>query len=49
MEAYYCNIQVTEILDVQMDPKVMSVEDRIVAQSKDPTIRATSTLLIPIS
>ena len=27
MEAYSCNIQVTEILDVQKDPNMMLVED----------------------
>ena len=39
MEAYFCNILVTETLDVQKDPKTMSVEDWVVAQSKDPMIK----------
>ena len=38
METYTCNIRVTETLDMQKDPKVMLVKDRVVAQSKDPAI-----------
>ena len=39
MEAYSYNIWVTETLDVQKDPKVMLVEDCVVVQNKDPTIK----------
>ena len=39
IQVYSCNIQVTETLDMQKDPKAMSLEDWIVAQRKDPTIR----------
>ena len=39
IEAYSCNIQITEALDIQKDPKATLVEDWIVAQSKDPVIR----------
>ena len=45
MEAYSCNIQVTETLDVQKDPKAMSVEDWVVVQSKDPAIREIKYLI----
>ena len=38
-EAYFCNIQVTEILNMQKDPKAMALEDWIIAQNQDPTIR----------
>ena len=34
IEAYSCNIQVTETLDIQKDPKAMLLEDWIVAQSR---------------
>ena len=37
--AYSCIMQVTQTLDIQEDPKAMIVEDRIVAQSKDPSTR----------
>ena len=39
MEAYSCNIQVTETLDMMKDPKEMLVKDWIITQSKDPSIR----------
>ena len=45
MEAYFCNIWVTETLDVQKDPKVILVEDWVVDQSKDPTIRESKYLI----
>ena len=45
MDAYSCNIQVTETLDVQKGTKVMSAEDRVVAQSKDPLIREIKYLI----
>ena len=38
-EAYSCNIQVTETLDMQKDPKAMFLEDWIVAKSQDPVKR----------
>ena len=34
IQAYSCNIQVTETLDRQKDPKAMSKEDQIIAQSQ---------------
>ena len=37
-EAYSCIIQVTETLDKQKEPKAMSLEDWIIAHSKDPVI-----------
>ena len=45
IEAYSCNIQVTETLDIQKDPKAMLVEDWIIAQSKDPVIREIKCLI----
>ena len=39
MEAYSCNIQVTDTLDMQKDPKAMSLEDWIMAQSRGPGMR----------
>ena len=39
IEAYYCNIQVTETLDKQPDPKAMSLRDCILVQCQDPAIR----------
>ena len=45
IEAYFCNIAVTETLDIQKDPKVLSVEEWIVAQSKDPMIREINYLI----
>ena len=39
IEVYSCNIQVTAILDMQKDLKVMSLNDLIMAQSHDPIIR----------
>ena len=38
IEAYLCNIWVTETLDIQRYPKVMLVKDWVVAQSKEPAI-----------
>ena len=45
MEAYSYNICVTETLIVQKDPKVLLVEDWIVAQSKNPAIREIKYLI----
>ena len=45
MEAYSCNIWITETLDIPNDPKVMLVEDWVVAQSKDPVIREIKYLI----
>ena len=45
IEAFSCNVQVTETLDIQKDPKAMSVEDWIVAQNKDPVIRKIKYLI----
>ena len=39
IEAYSCNIQVTETLDIQKYAKVMSLEDWIMAQGQEPVIR----------
>ena len=38
MEAYSCNIWVTETLDMQKDPKLMLVKEWAIAQSKEPAI-----------
>ena len=38
MEAYSCNVQVTETLDMQKDPKAMSVKDWVNIHQEDPTI-----------
>ena len=45
MEAYSWNTWVTESLDVQKDPKVMSVEDYFLDQSKHPAIREIEYLI----
>ena len=36
IEACFCNIQVTETLDMQKNPKAMSLEEWIIAQGKEP-------------
>ena len=38
-------MQVTENVDIQKDPKVMSVEDWVLAQSKEPMIREIKYLI----
>ena len=45
MEAYSYNVQVTETLDIQKDPKAMLLEDWIIAQSKDTVIRTIKYLV----
>ena len=45
IEAYSCNIQVTESLDMKKDPKPTSLEDWIIAKSKDPVIRKIKYLI----
>ena len=45
IEAYSCNIQVIEALDMQKDPKAMLVENWTVAKSKDPVIREIKCLV----
>ena len=45
IEACSCNIQVTETLGIQKDPKVMLVKDWIVVQCKDPAIRELKYLI----
>ena len=45
IQAYSCNIQTTDTLDIQKDQKVMPVEDWIVAQSKDLVIREIKYLI----
>ena len=45
IEADSCNIQVTETLDMQKDPKAMSQKDWIVAQHQDPVIKETKYLI----
>ena len=49
IESYSCNIQVTETLDMQPDPKAMQLRDCIVAQSQDPVIREIKYLINKIS
>ena len=39
MEAYSCNVWVTETLDMQKEPKAMLVKDWVITQNKDPEIR----------
>ena len=39
IEAYSCNVWVTETLDRTEDPKAMSEKDWIIAQNRDPVIR----------
>ena len=45
MEAYSCNVHVTESLDMQKDLKAMSVKDRIIAQNKGSVIREIKYLI----
>ena len=45
IDPYSFNIWVIEALDIPKDPKVMSAEDMVVAQSKDPTIREIKCLI----
>ena len=45
IEAYSCNVQVTETLDRMEDPKVMSKKDWITVQNKDPAIREIKYLI----
>ena len=45
IEAYSCNIQVTETLDMKQDPKAISLKDWIVVQSQDPAIREIKYLI----
>ena len=45
MKAYSCNVQITETLDMQKDPKAMSVKDWIITQNKDPKIREIKYLI----
>ena len=45
MEAYSCNIWVTETLDIQNDSNAMSVKDWGVAQSKDAAKRENKYLI----
>ena len=45
MEAYFCNIWVTETLDMQKDPKPMSVKDWVIDQIKYPAIREINYLI----
>ena len=45
IEAYSCNIQATETLDMQKDSKVMSQKDWIIAKSQDPVIREIKYLI----
>ena len=45
MEAYSCNILVTETLYVQKEPKMITVEDSVVAQSKDLAMRKINYLI----
>ena len=46
---YSCNIQVTETLDMQKDPKAIPQKDWIIAQSQDPVIREIKTLLAKLN
>ena len=45
IEAYSSNLQVTETLDIQENPKAMLLEDWIMAQSQDPAIREIKYLI----
>ena len=45
IEAYSCNIQVTETLAMWKDPKAMLLEYWIIAQSQDPAIREIKYLI----
>ena len=45
MEAYSCNIQFTETLDVQKDPRAMLVKDWVITKSKDSAIREIKYLI----
>ena len=45
IEAYSHNIQVTETLAIQKDPKAMSLGDWTIAQSKDTMIREIKSLI----
>ena len=49
IEAYFCNKHVTEILDMQKDPRAMLFEDWIMAQIEDPAIREIKYLICKIS
>ena len=45
IEAYFCNVHATKTQDMQKNPKVMSVKDWIIAQSKGPVIRKIKYLI----
>ena len=45
MEAYSCNIWVTDTLNMQKDPKAMPVKDWVITQSKYPAIREIKYLI----
>ena len=45
VEAYYCNIQDTETLDMQQDPNAMLLNNWTIAQSQDPAVRETMYLI----
>ena len=49
IEAYSCNIQVTETLNMQIDPKAMVLESWIVAQVRTLCYRKLSSLLVKTS
>ena len=45
LEAYTFSVKVTETLDMQKDPRAMSLEDWIMAQSEEPVIREIKYLI----
>ena len=45
MEAYSCNVWVTETLDMQKDPKAMLAKYWVITQNKEPAIREIKYLI----
>ena len=45
MEVYSCNVWVIETLDMQKDPKVMSVKECVIIQGEDPAIMENKYLI----
>ena len=39
VEVYSCNVQVTETLEMQKDPKAMLLKDWMTAQSQGPVLK----------
>ena len=49
VEAYSCNVQVIESIDMQEDPKAMSLKDWIIAQCQDTALSEIKYLTNKIS